>query len=209
MQNWHQHTRKPNPKTRNTTNDNKHSSCQTDRRCTALQLGSSGSDNRHGCRSDSLQVRREDGAGIITHAENAKGLSERGKFRYENRPSELVDHKSEKNRMLLCPHSGSLPSHQPGAATSSKTAGSRTHLGCQNPGCAACHMLAQTCFPDLMQACRALFLEPILSSGQELQQGQALQLYCPTPCSSMDTYQQHPGSWAHCGCSDSAVCWET
>lgn len=55
-----------------------------------------------------------------------------------------------------------------------RLAGSRTHFRRQNPGCAACHMLAETCFPNLMQACWVLFLEPILSSSQELQQGQRL-----------------------------------
>lgn len=50
-----------------------------------------------------------------------------------------------------------------------RLAGSRTHVGCQNSGCTACHMLAETCFPNLMQACRVLFLESILSSSQELQ----------------------------------------
>jgi len=109
MQNWRQHTRKPNPRTRDTINDNKHGIFQPDRRFTALQLGSSGSDNRQGCRSSSLQTRREDGLGVITHAENAKGLSETEEFSYENGPSELVDQESEKNRMPLSPQSGALP----------------------------------------------------------------------------------------------------
>lgn len=51
----------------------------------------------------------------------------------------------------------------------SQTAGSRTNLRCQNPGCATCHMLAETCFPNLMQACRVLFPELFLSSSEELQ----------------------------------------
>lgn len=73
------------------------------------QLGSSGSDTRQGCRFDSLQTKREDGVGIITCAENAKGLSVTEEFSYENRPSELGDQESEKNRTPLSPHSGTLP----------------------------------------------------------------------------------------------------
>lgn len=49
-----------------------------------------------GLRFDSLQTRGEDGVGIITHGENVKGVSETEEFRYENRPSELVDQESKK-----------------------------------------------------------------------------------------------------------------
>lgn len=48
MQNKHQHARKPNPRTRDTTTENEHRSFQTDMRFTALQLGSSSSEHRQG-----------------------------------------------------------------------------------------------------------------------------------------------------------------